>query len=127
MGNVSVPGTDLDDWFYGKVVKGRFVKVYSTKAALPYGIKMKELYIYGKEVTSSSVSSLLESGVRVQLAGDVLRFSAEANAVVYNMNGAAVATANGVSEMNVSSLPSGVYVVKAVDMNGNVATVKVVK
>ena len=41
MGNVSVPGTDLDDWFYGKVVKGRFVKVYSTKAALPYGIKMK--------------------------------------------------------------------------------------
>lgn len=127
MGNVSVPGTDLDDWFYGKVVKGRFVKVYSTKAALPYGIKMKELYIYGKEVTSSSVSSLLESGVRVQLAGDVLRFSAEANAVVYNMNGVAVATANGVSEMNVSSLPSGVYVVKAVDMNGNVATVKVVK
>lgn len=127
MGNVSVPGTDLDDWFYGKVVKGRFVKVYSTKAALPYGIKMKELYVYGKEVTSSSVSSLLESGVRVQLAGDVLRFSAEANAVVYNMNGVAVATANGVSEMNVSSLPSGVYVVKAVDMNGNVATVKVVK
>lgn len=127
MGNVSVPGTDLDDWFYGKVVKGRFVKVYSTKAALPYGIKMKELYIYGKEVTSSSVSSLLESGVRVQLAGDVLRFSVEANAVVYNMNGVAVATANGVSEMNVSSLPSGVYVVKAVDMNGNVATVKVVK
>ena len=127
MGNVSVPGTDLDDWFYGKVVKGRFVKVYSTKAALPYGIKMKELYIYGKEVTSSSVSSLLESGVRVQLAGDVLRFSAEANAAVYNMNGVAVATGNGVSEMNVSSLPSGVYVVKAVDMNGNVATVKVVK
>lgn len=127
MGNVSVPGTDLDDWFYGKVVKGRFVKVYSTKAALPYGIKMKELYVYGKEVTSSSVSSLLESGVRVQLAGDVLRFSAEANAVVYNMNGAAVATANGVSEMNVASLPAGVYVVKAVDMNGNVATVKVVK
>ena len=127
MGNVSVPGTDLDDWFYGKVVKGRFVKVYSTKAALPYGIKMKELYIYGKEVTSSSVSSLLESGVRVQLAGDVLRFSAEANVVVYNMNGAAVATANGVSEMNVASLPAGVYVVKAVDMNGNVATVKVVK
>lgn len=127
MGNVSVPGTDLDDWFYGKVVKGRFVKVYSTKAALPYGIKMKELYVYGKEVTSSSVSSLLESGVRVQLAGDVLRFSVEANAVVYNMNGATVATANGVSEMNVSSLPSGVYVVKAVDMNGNVATVKVVK
>lgn len=127
MGNVSVPGTDLDDWFYGKVVKGRFVKVYSTKAALPYGIKMKELYVYGKEVTSSSVSSLLESGVRVQLAGDVLRFSAEANAVVYNMNGVAVATANGVSEMNVSSLPSGVYVVKAVNMNGNVATVKVVK
>ena len=127
MGNVSVPGTDLDDWFYGKVVKGRFVKVYSTKAALPYGIKMKELYIYGKEVTSSSVSSLLESGVRVQLAGDVLRFSAEANAVVYNMNGAAVATANGVSEMNVASLPAGVYVVKAVDMNGNVTTVKVVK
>lgn len=127
MGNVSVPGTDLDDWFYGKVVKGRFVKVYSTKAALPYGIKMKELYVYGKEVTSSSVSSLLESGVRVQLAGDVLRFSAEANAVVYNMNGVAVATANGVSEMNVASLPAGVYVVKAVDMNGNVATVKVVK
>lgn len=127
MGNVSVPGTDLDDWFYGKVVKGRFVKVYSTKAALPYGIKMKELYVYGKEVTSSSVSSLLESGVRVQLAGDVLRFSAETNAVVYNMNGAAVATANGVSEMNVASLPAGVYVVKAVDMNGNVATVKVVK
>lgn len=127
-GYESTVGVDVIDWFYGKTAKGRFVKVYSTKAALGYGIKLKELCIYGKEATSSSVSSVTESDVCVKLVGNkVVASTVLGNLTVYNMNGVAVATANGVSEINVSSLPSGVYVVKAVDMNGNVATVKVVK
>lgn len=88
---------------------------------------MKELQVFVTDGTSGVVGGLQDAAMQIFVMGDVLRFSVEANAVVYNMNGVAVATANGVSEMNVSSLPSGVYVVKAVDMNGNVATVKVVK
>lgn len=124
-------GLDHDDWFYGDGThKARFVKVESRKMVFPdwQFLKMKELQVFvSEEGTSGVVDGMQDAAMQIFVAGDVLRFSAEANAVVYNMNGAAVATANGVSEMSVASLPAGVYVVKAVDMNGNVATVKVVK
>lgn len=121
---------DHDDWFYGDGTHtARFVKVESRKMVFPdwQFLKMKELQVFVTDGTSGVVDGLQDAAMQIFVMGDVLRFSVEANAVVYNMNGVAVATANGVSEMNVSSLPSGVYVVKAVDMNGNVATVKVVK
>lgn len=121
---------DHDDWFYGDGTHtARFVKVESRKMVFPAWqfLKMKELQVFVSEEGTSGVVDGMQDAMQIFVAGDVLRFSAEANAVVYNMNGAAVATANGVSEMNVVSLPAGVYVVKAVDMNGNVATVKVVK
>lgn len=123
-------GKDHDDWFYGdETHNARFIKIESRKMVFPdwQFLKMKELQVFVTDGTSGVVDGLQDAEMQIFVMGDVLRFSAEANAVVYNMNGAAVATANGVSEMNVSSLPSGVYVVKAVDMNGNVATVKVVK
>lgn len=124
-------GLDHDDWFYGDGTHtARFVKVESRKMVFPdwQFLKMKELQVFvSEEGTSGVVDGMQDAAMQIFVAGDVLRFSAEANAVVYNMNGAAVATANGVSEMNVASLPAGVYVVKAIDMNGNVATVKVVK
>lgn len=124
-------GLDHDDWFYGDGThKARFVKVESRKMVFPdwQFLKMKELQVFvSEDGTSGVVDGMQDAAMQIFVTGDVLRFSAEANAVVYNMNGAAVATANGVSEMNVASLPAGVYVVKAVDMNGNVATVKVVK
>lgn len=122
---------DHDDWFYGDGTHtARFVKVESRKMVFPAWqfLKMKELQVFvSEDGTSGVVDGMQDAAMQIFVAGDVLRFSAEANAVVYNMNGAAVVTANGVSEMNVASLPAGVYVVKAVDMNGNVATVKVVK
>lgn len=123
-------GKDHDDWFYGdETHNARFIKIESRKMVFPdwQFLKMKELQVFVTDGTSGVVDGLQDAAMQIFVMGDVLRFSAEANAVVYNMNGVAVATANGVSEMNVSSLPSGVYVVKAVDMNGNVATVKVVK
>ncbi len=123
-------GKDHDDWFYGdETHNARFIKIESRKMVFPdwQFLKMKELQVFVTDGTSGVVGGLQDAAMQIFVMGDVLRFSVEANAVVYNMNGVAVATANGVSEMNVSSLPSGVYVVKAVDMNGNVATVKVVK
>lgn len=124
-------GKDHDDWFYGdETHNARFIKIESRKMVFPdwQFLKMKELQVFVvDEGTSGVVDGLQDAAMQIFVMGDVLRFSVEANAVVYNMNGVAVATANGVSEMNVSSLPSGVYVVKAVNMNGNVATVKVVK
>lgn len=123
-------GKDHDDWFYGdETHNARFIKIESRKMVFPdwQFLKMKELQVFVTDGTSGVVDGLQDATMQIFVMGDVLRFSAEANAAVYNMNGVAVATANGVSEMNVSSLPSGVYVVKAVDMNGNVATVKVVK
>lgn len=124
-------GKDHDDWFYGdETHSARFIKIESRKMVFPdwQFLKMKELQVFVvDEGTSGVVDGLQDAAMQIFVTSDVLKFSAEANAAVYNMNGVAVATANGVSEMNVSSLPSGVYVVKAVDMNGNVATVKVVK
>lgn len=124
-------GKDHDDWFYGdETHNARFIKIESRKMVFPdwQFLKMKELQVFVvDEGTSGVVDGMQDAAMQIFVMDDVLRFSAEANAVVYNMNGVAVATANGVSEMNVSSLPSGVYVVKAVDMNGNIATVKVVK
>ena len=123
-------GKDHDDWFYGdETHNARFIKIESRKMVFPdwQFLKMKELQVFVTDGTSGVVDGLQDAAMQIFVMGDVLRFSAEANAAVYNMNGVAVATVNGVSEMNVSSLPSGVYVVKAVDMNGNVATVKVVK
>lgn len=124
-------GKDHDDWFYGdETHNARFIKIESRKMVFPdwQFLKMKELQVFVvDEGTSGVVDGMQDAAMQIFVTSDVLKFSAEANAVVYNMNGVAVATANGVSEMNVSSLPSGVYVVKAVDMNGNVATVKVVK
>lgn len=123
-------GKDHDDWFYSdETHNARFIKIESRKMVFPdwQFLKMKELQVFVTDGTSGVVDGLQDAAMQIFVMGDVLRFSAEANAAVYNMNGVAVATANGVSEMNVSSLPSGVYVVKAVDMNGNVATVKVVK
>lgn len=124
-------GKDHDDWFYGdETHSARFIKIESRKMVFPdwQFLKMKELQVFVfDEGTSGVVDGLQDAAMQIFVTSDVLKFSVEANAVVYNMNGATVATANGVSEMNVSSLPSGVYVVKAVNMNGNVATVKVVK
>lgn len=124
-------GKDHDDWFYGdETHNARFIKIESRKMVFPdwQFLKMKELQVFVvDEGTSGVVDGMQDAAMQIFVTSDVLKFSAEANAVVYNMNGAAVATANGVSEMNVASLPAGVYVVKAVDMNGNVATVKVVK
>lgn len=124
-------GKDHDDWFYGdETHSARFIKIESRKMVFPdwQFLKMKELQVFVvDEGTSGVVDGLQDAAMQIFVTSDVLKFSAEANAAVYNMNGVAVATVNGVSEMNVSSLPSGVYVVKAVDMNGNVATVKVVK
>lgn len=124
-------GKDHDDWFYGdETHNARFIKIESRKMVFPdwQFLKMKELQVFVvDEGTSGVVDGLQDAAMQIFVTSDVLKFSVEANAVVYNMNGAAVATANGVSEMNVASLPAGVYVVKAVDMNGNVATVKVVK
>lgn len=124
-------GKDHDDWFYGdETHSARFIKIESRKMVFPdwQFLKMKELQVFVvDEGTSGVVDGMQDAAMQIFVTSDVLKFSAEANAAVYNMNGVAVATANGVSEMNVSSLPSGVYVVKAVNMNGNVATVKVVK
>lgn len=124
-------GKDHDDWFYGdETHSARFIKIESRKMVFPdwQFLKMKELQVFVvDEGTSGVVDGMQDAAMQIFVTSDVLKFSAEANAAVYNMNGVAVATGNGVSEMNVSSLPSGVYVVKAVDMNGNVATVKVVK
>lgn len=56
----------------------------------------------------------------VKATGDVKEMT------VMNMNGKVVATSKTAS-VNVSALPSGVYIVKVVDAKGNVTTSKVVK
>jgi len=76
------------------------------------------------EISSSSVS-IYPNPVK-----DVLNVSAKNADVkevqIVNLNGQVVATSKAAS-VNVSTLPSGVYIVKVVDAKGNVTTSKIVK
>lgn len=115
------------DWFAGKGIEAKYIKVYSTKASTGYGTKLHELYVYDVNGTTSGVAAIAAEGTIFVAGNEVVLPEGTVEAAVYNLNGAAVAHAEGTATMSIATVQPGVYVVKAVKADGTVVTAKIVK
>lgn len=115
------------DWFAGKGIEAKYIKVYSTKASTEWGTKLHELYVYDVNGTTSSVASIAAEGTIFVAGNEVVLPEGTVEATVFNLNGAVVAHAEGTATMSIATVQPGVYVVKAVKADGTVVTAKIVK
>lgn len=115
------------DWFVGKGIEAKYIKVYSTKASTGYGTKLRELYVYDVNGTTSSVASIAAEGTIFVAGNEVVLPEGTVEATVFNLNGAVVAHAEGTATMSIATVQPGVYVIKAVKADGTVVTAKIVK
>lgn len=115
------------DWFAGKGIEAKYIKVYSTKASTGYGTKLHELYVYDVNGTTSGVAAIAAEGTIFVAGNEVVLPEGTVEAAVYNLNGAAVAHAESTATMSIATVQPGVYVVKAVKADGTVVTAKIVK
>lgn len=115
------------DWFAGKGIEAKYIKVYSTKASTGYGTKSQELYVYDVNGTTSSVASIAAEGTIFVAGNEVVLPEGTVEATVFSLNGAVVAHAEGTATMSIATVQPGVYVVKAVKADGTVVAAKIVK
>ena len=115
------------DWFAGKGIEAKYIKVYSTKASTGYGTKLQELYVYDVNGTTSGVAAIAAEGTIFVAGSEVVLPEGTVEATVFNLNGAVVAHAEGTATMSIATVQPGVYVVKAVKADGTVVTAKIVK
>lgn len=105
---------------------GRYIRLKSTHNSSIYGLRLFELEVYG-DGTTSSVASIAAEGTIFVAGNEVVLPEGTVEAAVYNLNGAAVAHAEGTATMSIATVQPGVYVVKAVKADGTVVTAKIVK
>ena len=115
------------DWFAGKGIEAKYIKVYSTKASTGYGTKLQELYVYDVNGTTSGVAAIAAEGTIFVAGSEVVLPEGTVEATVFNLNGAVVAHAEGTATMSIATVQPGVYVVKAVKADGTVVAAKIVK
>ena len=115
------------DWFAGKGIEAKYIKVYSTKASTGYGTKLQELYVYDVNGTTSGVAAIAAEGKIFVAGNEVVLPEGTVEATVFNLNGAVVAHAEGTATMSIATVQPGVYVVKAVKADGTVVAAKIVK
>lgn len=115
------------DWFAGKGIEAKYIKVYSTKASTGYGTKLQELYVYDVNGTTSGVAAIAAEGTIFVAGNEVVLPEGTVEATVFNLNGAVVAHAEGTATMSIATVQPGVYVVKAVKADGTVVAAKIVK
>ena len=115
------------DWFAGKGIEAKYIKVYSTKASTEWGTKLQGLYVYDVNGTTSGVAAIAAEGTIFVAGNEVVLPEGTVEATVFNLNGAVVAHAEGTATMSIATVQPGVYVVKAVKADGTVVTAKIVK
>lgn len=115
------------DWFAGKGIEAKYIKVYSTKASTGYGTKLQELYVYDVNGITSGVAAIAAEGTIFVASNEVVLPEGTVEATVFNLNGAVVAHAEGTATMSIATVQPGVYVVKAVKADGTVVAAKIVK
>ncbi|MBS2098768.1 carboxypeptidase regulatory-like domain-containing protein [Carboxylicivirga linearis] len=103
--------------------------IYSTSFSLNQYTKDKE---YGLDQVATSIKQVDENAMDIypNPAEDILTIISETpviEAKIYDLAGVQrmVVTGNAISTINVSSLPVGVYLLSAKDINGNSNTIKV--
>lgn len=105
----------------------RYVRLNVTKAATQYGVKVREIGVYGVPVYPTSVESTLDDETRVWLSGSLLCASSDVCAVeLYNAAGMKVAASEG-NTLDVSALANGVYIVRLATRAGQVVATKILK
>lgn len=104
---------------------GRYIRLKSTHNSSIYGLRLFELEVYG-DGTTSGVAAIAAEG-KIFIAGnEVVLPEGTVEAAVYNLNGAVVARTAG-STLDIATIQSGVYVVKAVKADGTEMAAKIVK
>lgn len=105
----------------------RYVRLNVTKAATQYGVKVREIAVYGTAVYPTSVESALNDGTRVWQSGSLLCATADVCAVeLYNAAGVKVAASVG-NTVDMSALAQGVYIVRLATQAGQVVVTKIVR
>ena len=103
-------GGILDIWV---CVKGQGVAYYTYEGGKPSGVE---------GIVEQSEAKLVYNGSTVSVVGaDVARIS------VFSTSGLMVADVQNENELNVMPLVKGIYIVRAVDIDGNVLTTKFIK
>lgn len=119
------------DWLYAETTTPvRYIKFVSNEVSNGgYGLRLFEVEAYGEDNghLAGGIEDINVNG-NIYLAGDVVVMPVVmSKAMVFSASGAMVATADNADQINVSGLQSGMYIVKAVDAEGNVYTAKIVK
>lgn len=119
------------DWLYAETTTPvRYIKFVSSEVSNGgYGLRLFEVEAYGEDNghLAGGIEDINVNG-NIYLAGDVVVMPVVmSKAMVFSASGAMVATADNADQINVSGLQSGMYIVKAVDAEGNVYTAKIVK
>lgn len=105
----------------------RFVRLNITKAATQYGVKVREISVYGTANYPTSVESMKDYGTRVWKSGTSLNATADVCCMeVYNAAGSKVVSSKG-NTVDISALARGVYIVRMTVLTGQVVTAKIVK
>lgn len=108
-----------DGWFDMKVTLTDMAGNTNTQTIMPafYSKKFEE---------GTGITDVVNAKGTIKYAGGIITVAAPSQIAVYSIDGKCVATANGES-VATDALSQGAYVVKAVDANGNVQTMKFVK
>lgn len=119
------------DWLYAETTTPvRYIKFVSSEVSNGgYGLRLFEVEAYGEDNghLAGGIEDINVNG-NIYLAGDVVVMPVVmSKAMVFSASGAMVATADNADQINVSGLQSGMYIVKAVDAEGNAYTAKIAK
>lgn len=130
--NTSTSGIDVQASGYGlrfedAVYESNVSFKFTVSSINPQIVRLHDLKIYGSAGTGNSIE--LESGASFKIKNTKQEISLTANADVeiYSTTGTLVKAAQNATNLNITDLPSGVYVVKAVSVEGISLNKKIVK
>ncbi|MCD7973679.1 MAG: discoidin domain-containing protein [Candidatus Azobacteroides sp.] len=113
---------------HGSVIPARHVRIYSTKAATNYGVKVKEVFVYGETAIPTSLTNIAGEDIEIytDLQEKAIRISEVVNQVnIYSVQGQAVLMDQNTDRVDIASLNNGFYIVNVIDANGNQKNVKI--
>ena len=118
------------DWLYAETTTPvRYIKFVSNEVSNGgYGLRLFEVEAYGENNGHLAGVSSINTNGNIYLAGDVVMMpSVMSKAMVFSTSGTMVAAIDNADQINVTDLQSGMYIVKAVDAEGNAYTAKIAK
>jgi hypothetical protein len=124
--NSGAPATKVNK-FYDNPSQARYVRIFSTEAGTIYGVKILDVFIHAKGVSTSSLDkNKIATLFYPNPATDKIYFSFNvAEASVYALSGQLLSTVTNSSSIDVSSFARGLYILRITDELGNQQSTKV--